>query len=102
MLKTSKLLPHPVVVTALFGCGGYLDTHLVITCPHEAEGSERPCAVWANDDGLERLDECTFHQYNDSLMPNEWLLGDVICEAVLIEAGSGDDFHAFIRLEDTP
>lgn len=68
-----------------------------VDCPHEEMGAKRPCAVWANDDGSEREDECTFQQYLDAADLDEWLLGGFDFEPVPIEAaGSGDDWHAVV------
>lgn len=68
-----------------------------ITCPDEAMGNKRPCAVWDGLDTDDRLDECTFQQYAEACDLEDWLHGTVTFPPVAIEAGgSGDDWHARI------
>ena len=72
---------------------GALD--VTVECPHEALGADRPCAVWANDDGSARQDACTFQQYADACFLEEWLHGPVEFPPTPIVAGGwGDEWHA--------
>jgi hypothetical protein len=66
-----------------------------IECPHAALGKDRPCAVWADEDGTERHDECTFQQYADACYLEDWLRGSRTFGPVAITAvGAGDDWQA--------
>lgn len=66
-----------------------------VICPDEPLGAERPCAVWDDDDGSKRRNECTFEQYADDCELEDWLHGTWSFPlAHIVEAGSGDDWHA--------
>ena len=69
--------------------------HTRVLCPDEHLGDKRPCAVWANDDGSTRENECTFQQYAENGGLEDWLVGTwQFPLAPLTEGGSGDDWHA--------
>lgn len=66
-----------------------------VDCPHAHLGAGRPCAVWADETGDVRIDECSFQQYADAEELEDWLHGRIAFPPVPIDAGdSGDNFHA--------
>lgn len=74
-----------------------------VDCPDEAMGDDRPCAVWANDDGTKRRNECTFQQYAVDCDPEEWLHGQIQFPPVkVVEGGSGEDWHAILQPDRGP
>lgn len=68
-----------------------------VECPDRHLRADRPCAVWADDDGSTRENRCTFQQYAEEADLDEWLCARIEFQPIgIIEGGSGDDWHAVL------
>lgn len=67
---------------------------------NEDLGADRPCAVWNDEDGTTKRNECTFQQYADDCYPEDWLHGEIEFPPVpIVAGGSGDDWFAKVKKE---